>query len=263
MPLYQNALVTGASSGLGSEFATQLAPHTTHLLLVARRMDRLEALKSTLQARYPQCRVTLLPCDLSNAAELETLIRSIPDQNIDLLINNAGLGDLGLLETAPPNKLNLMMQVNMVALTLLTRAALPDMVKRGRGSVLQVSSSAGYLPLPTFTVYAATKTYVNHFTDALRAELRGTGVHVTALCPGPVETEFGQVANRPDGKRTFAAPSLAYVSAQAVVSQALQGLARNQARVAPGWAISFFVFSADFVPSWLWRFLQRFGEYRK
>ena len=109
---------------------------------------------------------------------------------LDLLINNAGLGDLGAFATADPERVDAMMQVNMVALTRLTRALLPAMIAQKRGAILNVSSSASFLPIPNFAVYAATKAYVTSFSEALRSELHGTGVGVTALCPGPVRTEF-------------------------------------------------------------------------
>src|SRR6185295_7557808 len=123
------------------------------------------------------------------------------------LINNAGLGDHGLFESSDWSRIELMLNVNVVALTRLTRALLPELIQ-ARGAVLNVSSVASLLPLPKLGVYAATKAYVTSFSEALRAELRGTGVSVTALCPGPVDTEFFGVAERRDSKNTVPAPPL-------------------------------------------------------
>src|SRR5205807_10160546 len=125
------------------------------------------------------------------------------DQNkidIDILINNAGLGDYGSFATSDPERNDRIIQVNIAALTKLTRALLPQMIARKRGAILNVSSSAGFLPIPGMNVYAASKAYVNSFSEALRAEVRDAGVTVTALCPGPVHTEFGDAAKRPGGE---------------------------------------------------------------
>ena len=119
--------------------------------------------------------------------------------SIDLLINNAGLGDIGPFATSELQRVKEMLAVNMTALTLLTRLLLPGMIARRRGAILNVSSSAGFLPIAGFAVYAATKAYVTSFSEAIRAELRGTGVVVTSLCPGPVRTEFTEVARRSCG----------------------------------------------------------------
>src|SRR5437016_10018554 len=140
--------------------------------------------------------------DLANPSELEELVTWLKSEKIDvdLLINNAGFGDLGPFATSDLIRNEQIMLVNMVALTSLTRHLLPQMIARKRGGILNVSSSAGFLPIPGFAVYAATKAYVTSFSEALRAELRGTGVSVCVLCPGPVHTEFQEVAKRPDGQ---------------------------------------------------------------
>jgi short-subunit dehydrogenase len=195
------ALITGASAGIGREFARQLVGRARGFVLVARRQDRLEELRAELSARDPNANVQIYRADLSRADELTALAEWLEQQQIaiDLLINNAGLGDRGEFGTSELKRVEEMLQVNIVALTTLTRRLLPPMIARKRGAILNVSSSASFLPMPTFAVYAATKAYVTSFSEALRTELRGSGIGVTSLCPGPVHTEFDQVAR---GKST-------------------------------------------------------------
>ena len=223
-----HALVTGASAGIGREFARQLAGRAAELVLVARRQARLEELRVELLGRHPNLQVEIRPTDLSRAEAVDALILWATTQKpaLDLLINNAGLGDLGAFATADPERVDAMMQVNIVALTRLTRALLPAMIAQKRGAILNVSSSACFLPIPNFAVYAATKAYVTSFSEALRSELRGTDVGVTALCPGPVRTEFMEIAQRSPGDATRA-PELAHVPAEKVASSALRALERN------------------------------------
>ncbi|MEM1058804.1 MAG: SDR family oxidoreductase [Verrucomicrobiota bacterium] len=230
------ALVTGASSGLGEEFARQLGREVGTLVLVARREDRLQALAGELRQRHPSLRVEVVACDLAEETARAGLVERLQVEGleVDLLINNAGLGDIGPVASANWEKLDAILQVNMTALTHLTRLLVPGMVARGRGVVLNVSSTAGFLPLPEFGVYAASKAYVNSFSEALRFELKDTGVFVTALCPGPVATEFGQVAARPDGGRQFAPPESLTEPAEGVVAAALAAARAGRPRVIPG-----------------------------
>ena len=230
------ALITGASAGIGREFARQLAERAGALVLVARRQQRLEELRGELVARHPGLRVEIHMTDLSQHGAVDELLAWIAAQNfaLDLLINNAGLGDLGSFATADPVRIEQMMEVNMVALTRLTRALLPGMIERKRGAILNVSSSASFLPISNFAVYAATKAYVTSFSEALRGELHETGVHVSALCPGPVRTEFTEVARRRAGGPVAPEPELAYVAVEQVVADALHGIERNRPIVIPG-----------------------------
>ncbi|CAN5253897.1 SDR family oxidoreductase [soil metagenome] len=230
------ALITGASAGLGREFARQLVGRASALVLVARRRDRLEELRDELTARDPNLDVLIRPADLSNAGQLMELCDGLQRDNLplDLLINNAGLGDRGNFETGDPARLGDMLQVNVVALTTLTRALLSGMLARKRGAVLNVSSCASFLPMPGFAVYAATKAYVTSFSEALRMELRGSGVTVTALCPGPVHTEFDGIARRATNPDQRAAPELAYVPVEKVVRDGLEGVARTRPIIIPG-----------------------------
>lgn len=247
----QTALVTGASAGLGAEFARQLADEVGTLILVARREERLVALKEELLAKAPQLKVELRVCDLAKEEQRNELVAGLEQDGlkVDLLVNNAGLGDIGDLATAQWEKLDLMLQVNITALTQLTRALIPGMQERQRGCVLNVSSTAGFLALPSFAAYAATKAYVNSLSEALRFELKSSGVTVTALCPGPVATEFGEVAARPDGKRDFAPPEFFMIPAEQVVREALVAARSGQARVIPGAMVRVMMLFMDALPT--------------
>jgi short-subunit dehydrogenase len=231
-----HALITGASAGLGWEFASQLAEQADSLLLVARRAERLEKLRKELTERFPNLQVRIRATDLSELSQLEELYQILEREKIgvDLLVNNAGLGDLGAFATSDPKRVDEMILVNVLALTSLTRRLLPPMIAQRRGAILNVSSSASFLPIAGFAVYAATKAYVTNFSEGLRAELHGTGVTVTALCPGPVHTEFSQAAKRPNAKKPKATPGISHVSAQEVVRAGLAAVEADRAIAIPG-----------------------------
>ncbi|MGI8821125.1 MAG: SDR family NAD(P)-dependent oxidoreductase [Chthoniobacterales bacterium] len=230
------ALITGASAGLGAEFARQLGTRAAGLVLVARREDRLRALRDELTAQNPRLTVHVRPADLSQPGDVAALGDWLAAEGIavQLLINNAGLGDRGAFAASAPERVSEMLAVNVVALTLLTRRLLPPLLAAKRGAILNVSSSASFLPMPSLGVYAATKAYVTSFSEALRSELRGSGVTVTALCPGPVHTEFDQVARRTDHPNLGVAPEFTYVSAVEVVRSALAAVEQDRAIVVPG-----------------------------
>lgn len=231
-----NAVITGASSGIGREFARALADRAQSIVLVARRRDRLEELRAELTARRPALRVRVCVADLARTDDLKKLLASLApdDLQIDLLINNAGLGDMGAFATSDPTRLEQILLVNTMALTLLTRELLPAMLRKGRGGILNVSSSAGFLPIPQFSVYAASKAYVTSFSEALRAELRGTGVRVCALCPGPVHTEFTQVAQRTPQSSPPPGAEMIYVSAADVARAGLEAMEKDRPLIIPG-----------------------------
>lgn len=236
-----HALITGASAGIGRELARQLAGRVATLVLVARRKERLEQLRAELLEQHPRLQVEIQPTDLLKSEAIDGLISWATTQKppIDLLINNAGLGDLGAFATADPAKIDAMLQVNMVALTRLTRGLLPAMLEQKRGAILNVSSSASFLPIPNFAVYAATKAYVTSFSEALRSELRGSGVGVTALCPGPVRTEFTEVAHRKAQADAVLGPGLVHVAVEEVVAAALRGVERDRPIIIPGGLMKF------------------------
>jgi short-subunit dehydrogenase len=183
------ALVTGASSGIGEQFARQLAARGHDLVLVARRTDRLEALAADLPTE-----AHVVASDLgSDAAELPAKVGELGVE-IELLVNNAGFGTHDRFWEIPEGRDAEMVRVNCEAVVVLTRAFLPTMVERGRGGVIVVASTAGMQPLPYEAVYAASKAFALHFTEALHTELRGTGVKCMAVNPGPVPTEWQDVA---------------------------------------------------------------------
>jgi short-subunit dehydrogenase len=256
-----SALITGASAGIGREFARQLAGRASSLVLVARRRARLEELRDELTKANPNLNVNIRETDLSDDRAVIELFDSLEREKIavDLLINNAGLGDLGLFATIELQRVKEMLAVNVTALTLLTRMLLPGMVARKRGAILNVSSSAGFLPLAGFAVYAATKAYVTSFSEAIRAELRGTGVTVTALCPGPVHTEFAETAQRSVAGAPKTVPGLSHISAQEVVRTALAAIERDRPLVIPGFIMKLGMLLVRLTPMPLLRAASRFS----
>jgi short-subunit dehydrogenase len=246
--------VTGASAGIGAEFARQLAPHCAVLVLVARRSERLVALAGELEKAHPGLRVMPLEADLTDpSARLQTVGHLLSKGLApDLLVNNAGLGDYGEFVTSDWMKVESMLRLNIEALTHLTHALLPTMIEQGKGSILNVSSLASLLPIPDFAVYAATKAYVSSFSEALRIEVRDRGIKVMALCPGPVHTEFGEVAGR-GSDSDFGAREWFYVPQEQVVAEALAGLERDRPRVYPGLKVAIAAVAISLVPICLMR----------
>jgi len=188
------ALITGASSGIGIELAREFARHGHDLVLSARSVEPMDRLASELTSLG--ITVTVITADLSKPGAAAVLIDNMTARGlaIDALVNNAGLGGLGRFDRMDPGRVSEMLQVNIVALTELTRLLLPGMVARGHGKIMLVGSIAGFQPGPKMAVYFASKAYVLSFGEALAYELRGTGVGVTVLCPGATETQFFAVA---------------------------------------------------------------------
>jgi short-subunit dehydrogenase len=232
---YDSVLITGASSGLGEEFAMQLAPRSRQLVLVARREKMLKTIAERIVETNPHVDVLIEVADLADAAERDSLMLRIARLGIvpDLLINNAGLGDYGEFITADWSKLEAQIKVNVEALTHLSYRVASGMVEKGRGAILNVSSLASLMPIADFAVYAATKAYVTSFSEALRIELREHGIAVLALCPGPVHTGFGAVARRGDGHREIPGREWFYVEKEQVVAEGLEALERGKARHFP------------------------------
>jgi uncharacterized protein len=257
------ALITGASAGIGHEFARQLATRARTLVLVARREQRLNELRDELRNRNAQLNVQVRVVDLCDKAQIDELISWLNENKIDIdfLINNAGLGDYGSVATSDIERDNRIIQVNIAALTFLTRQLLPQMIERKRGAILNVSSSAGFLPIPGMTVYAATKAFVNSFSEALRAELRDSGVTVTALCPGPVHTEFGDVAKR-SGREPERGPEFTYVSVEQTVCDALAAIESDRPLIIPGFFMKFAMFLVRMMPMSIFRLAWRLGARR-
>jgi uncharacterized protein len=220
------ALVTGASSGIGATFAERLAREQFDLVVVARRRQRLEALAQRLQATH-HIAVEVMVADLARADELHAVEgRLAKDTDLELLVNNAGFGGYMPFVSIDPDRAEELIRLQVVAVTRLTRAALPGMVSRGHGAVINVSSRLAFsgalseAHLPKRAVYAATKAYINTFAQILHQELEGTGVNVQALCPGVVRTEFHERMGLDPGRF----PSAIVMSPQDIVEASLAGL---------------------------------------
>lgn len=192
-------LITGASSGIGYELARVFARHNHNLVLVARSTGKLEALRSELTKDF-SVRAEVISLDLARAGAAEELAEFLRRKklDVDVLVNNAGFGDHSLFLQQDQQKIEEMILLNVLTLTKLTRLLLPDMVLRKGGKILNVASTAAFQPGPLMSVYYATKAYVLSFSEGLYEELRGTGVSVTALCPGPTESGFQNAANMSD-----------------------------------------------------------------
>jgi hypothetical protein len=229
----RTALVTGASSGIGRALAFDLAEGGCHLILTARRRDRLEDVQRQL-SRF-KVRVDVMPADLAVAGGATRLVDGIARAglDVDLLINNAGIGLAGAFATTPWERDHQMVQLNIVAVLELTKRLLPRMLERGNGDVIFVGSVVGYMPVPLLAHYAATKAFVRSFAEALAHETRGTGVHITLVSPGTTATEW--YASAGYGKPVRGSGPLV-ATAQQVADAALRAAAHADRAVVPGLA---------------------------
>jgi short-subunit dehydrogenase len=228
----KTALITGASSGLGAEFARQLAARGYHLIITARRQPRLVELAQQLESQHP-ITVQTLVADLAHPAGLEAVaehIRSLPA--LDLLVNNAGFGTKGSFPQVDPRKHAAMLQVHITASVLLTHAALPGMIARHQGCIINVSSMAGLIPIRS-VLYGTTKAFLVNFSEALQAELRGTGVKVQALCPGFTYTEFHDTPEY-TGFNRRKIPRILWLTSPQVVRTSLDHMNRRAVVCIPG-----------------------------
>lgn len=226
-------LITGASSGIGRAMALLLAPRARTLVLVARRKDRLEALRDELLRGRPELKVVLAPCDLGDRGQTDAMLDAVAAQagDVDVLINNAGFGDLGVFDLADWGKTERMIGLNVTSLAYLTHRLVQPMVKRGRGGILNISSGWGLTFAPGLSAYIGTKHFVTSFTEALRLDLAGTGVVVTQSCPGPVPTEFEENMGNFTGMKV---PSIVEISAERCAKASLRAFDRGRALVIPG-----------------------------
>ena len=219
---WERALVTGASSGIGAAFARRLAAEGTPVVAVARREDRLRELPGDVE---------VLTADLTTEDGLALVEARIARGDIDLVINNAGFGSMGVVAEHPADRVVQEVALDVVAVARLTRAALPSLLARGRGGVLNVSSVVGFYPSARMATYGASKAFVNSFTEAIAEETRRTGVRVAVLCPGLTRTEFHDVAGM-GGLANL--PSLAWQSADEVARVGLDGLDAGHVVIVPG-----------------------------
>jgi short-subunit dehydrogenase len=221
------AVITGASSGIGEQFAHQLADAGYSCLLVARREDRLKQVVENI--RNKGGRAEYIVADLTRVEDVERIVVHLETRHVDLLVNNAGYGGFGFFAERDINLELDMLQLNMISLYRLTRAVIPQMLKRKSGGIIQVASVVGFQPMPFMAAYAASKSFVLHYSEAIATELKGTGVQVMALCPGGTATEFvGRAKVNGRLKSVFT------MSAQKVVRLALRGFAKRKHVVVTG-----------------------------
>lgn len=246
------ALITGASGGLGEAFAEQLAERGSHLVLVGRSEDKLQALARRLE-RQSKITATVLTADLASSTEVDQLVSNLKTRGIDvdLLINNAGLGVFQRFLETPLERQMEQIEVNVRALVLLTHALAPAMVEKNKGGVINLSSSAGFQPLAGANIYAASKSFVLLFSEALAQELTATGVRVLAVCPGPVATGFF-ADKKPDLTRNQ------MDDPKVIVEEALCAFDRGKRVLVPGkLSVRMMAFSARLFPRAL---VAQFGE---
>ena len=224
----KTALVTGASSGIGASLARQLATQGWNLVLVARNQARLELLANDLE-RLHQVTVDVIAQDLSNPGAANLVHSTVTEKHlqIDCLVNNAGAGRSGLVTGMQAEDVEQLISLNMTAMTELSRLFAADMVRRGRGQILNVASTGSYQPGPYTAVYYAAKAYVHSFSLALAEELRHSGVAVSLLCPGATATEFSSRAGKADLSVAMAPEKVALA--------AMRGLSRKKRLIIPGW----------------------------
>ena len=249
-------LVTGASSGIGEAIARELAKRGHGVTLVARREDRLTKLADELKPSG--MRVEVIACDVSDPDARQRMIDAIAQRGLDVevLVNNAGYGSGGPFHELDKEKEVQMVRTNCEAVLHLCAEYVPQMVERGRGAILNLGSTAGEQPLPRQATYSATKAFVNTFSDALYGELGGTGVSVTSARPGPVTTEFGDVASISD--ELFSLPDVAIKTAEEVAEACVKAMERGKRTVGPGAVAAFSTIGGRLMPrSVLVPFLRR------
>jgi hypothetical protein len=238
------ALITGASGGIGEEFAVQLAARGVGLVLVARRAGKLEQLRAALLERQPGLSIDVIAVDLSEPGSADEVARQVEasGRDIHVLINNAGSAYHGQFADEAPERIASQIQLNAGSVAGLTARFLPQMLKARHGVVINIASTAAFQPVPTMAVYAATKAFVLSFTEALWQETRGSGVRVLALCPGATDTGFFAAADdRPFMTRGRQTP-------QRVVSTALAAIGSTSPTVVSGWVNRLTVLGPRFAP---------------
>lgn len=256
------ALITGASGGIGLELARLCAKGGHDVILVARNRDKLDEIAKYLSGMY-SIRVEVISADLTDPEAPQAIMGQAEKLGlgVDVLINNAGFGDWGLFGRAELKRQLDMVQVNITALTTLTRLALPRMVTQRRGRILNVASTAGFAPGPLMAVYYATKAYVVSFSEGISNELKGTGITVTALCPGPTRTNFAQEAGMV-GSNLFKGPNV--MDPAPVALAGYTGMMRGRAIVIPGFGNKALIFGIRLSPRFAIRMITRwFQESRR
>lgn len=225
------AVVTGASHGIGEALATELAARGHNLIVTARRENLLNELASRLIARYGVT-VEVWPADLTDPTHRSKLADELAARNVSILCANAGVATLGPVATLDPAGERALVQLNVVAVHDLVLAVLPGMLERGAGGILVSGSAAGNSPIPNNAAYSSSKAFLNTFSEALRVELRSTGVHVTLLAPGPVSSGLPDFVDEAVVDKVI--PGYMWVSTEYAAKASLNGLQRNKMRVVPG-----------------------------
>ncbi len=229
----QTALITGASAGIGAAFARELAAGQTNLVMVARSEEKLLKLSSTLETEFG-IQTTVIVQDLTQPDAPSQIYETVKQQGleIDLLINNAGIGDYGAFSQRSPQRQSAIVKLNVMALVEITALFLPTMQARGSGGIINVSSLAGFQPIPYLATYSASKAFVLRFSEALWAENQSTGVKVMALCPGPTTTDFFAEAEM--DRNSALMESQSYETPEAVVKKGLEALAAGRSHLVTG-----------------------------
>jgi uncharacterized protein len=237
---YGTALITGASSGIGAAFARKLAAQGNDLVLVARRQDRLEELDRLLSQQY-SIKVEVLPADLSEGMGMDKVASRIQEiGNLGLLINNAGFGAKSTFINLPYQEHEQMLQVHINAVLRLTHAALPGMIARRSGGIINVSSISAFIPVGSGSTYSSSKAYLNAFSESLQFELRGKGIYIQALCPGFTRTEFHQDPSFSRMKSSI--PFFLWMGAEQVAEKSLRVLGTGKVIYIPGFLNRLIVF---------------------
>lgn len=243
-----NILITGASSGLGAEFARQLAPRARSLILIARKRDKLEKLANELRTKNEKLELIIETCDLSNTQEVDKLADSILQKTqIDVLINNAGLGDFAFFDQSKLERNLQILQVNVIALAVLTQKLLQPMVERHSGGIINIGSAAASVTIPCAAIYNGSKHFVNGFTESLALDLAGTGVTVTQVCPGPVTTEG--IDMKP--LTSSFGPNIFRITPEQCARETIKAFDAKKSKVYPGFLFSWMMWFYSWVPTYV------------
>lgn len=242
----KTALITGASSGIGKEFSQLFAKNGYNLVLVARSKDKLESIAEKLEKQYP-VKVTVLTFDLSKQKSANELYLEIKNRKItiNVLFNNAGFGAYGYFKAGDTEKYTKMLHLNIITVTELTSLFAKEMIERNEGKILNIASTAAFQPVPKFAVYAASKAYVLHFTEALTSELKGTNVTASVICPGPTATGFESVADMENSKLF----KNGVMNPEEVARIGYNGLMRKKMTIIPGLKNKIMAFMSHMTPS--------------
>ena len=249
----ETALITGASGGIGLELAHVFAQNGFDLIVVARRASELEALAERCRNEYG-VRVDVLPTDLLGRDAPAKLVQRLEDEalEVDVLVNNAGLMDMGRFSSIEIDRHERLLQLNIVVLTSLTRRILPGMIERGRGRILNVGSISAFQPIPALALYAASKSFVLSLSESLSEELKETNVTVTALCPGFTKTDMlGRAQNEHSAARDI--PDLLVSDVKDVAREGFEGCLAGKVIVVPGRSNQLLASAVGYYPRWIVR----------